>query len=62
VLVAEELRVALVVADGATTRETASQLFLSAKTVEFHLGNIYRKLEVRSRSELARHPSLVEPL
>jgi DNA-binding CsgD family transcriptional regulator len=57
-LTAQELRVALVVADGATTRETASRLFLSPKTIEFHLGNIYRKLGVRSRTELARHPML----
>jgi ATP/maltotriose-dependent transcriptional regulator MalT len=59
-LTAQELRVALVVANGATTRETASQLFLSPKTIEFHLGNIYRKLDVRSRTELARHPIWAE--
>jgi DNA-binding CsgD family transcriptional regulator len=49
----QELQVALVVARGATNRETASQLFLSVKTIEFHLRNIYRKLSVRSRTELA---------
>jgi len=59
-LTAQELRVALVVANGATTREAASQLFLSPKTIEFHLGNIYRKLAIRSRTELARHPTLAE--
>lgn len=49
-----ELRVALPVAAGATNREVAASLFLSAKTVEVHLGRIYRKLGVRSRTELAR--------
>lgn len=59
-LTAQELRVALAVANGATTREAAAQLFLSPKTIEYHLGNIYRKLGVRSRTELARHPTLAE--
>jgi DNA-binding CsgD family transcriptional regulator len=53
-LTAQELQVALVVAGGATNREAAASLFLSPKTVEFHLGNAYRKLNVRSRSELTR--------
>ncbi|WP_234441863.1 response regulator transcription factor [Streptomyces sp. WM6386] len=38
---------------GATNREAASALFLSAKTVEFHLGHVYHKLGVRNRTELA---------
>jgi DNA-binding CsgD family transcriptional regulator len=42
------------VANGATSRETAAALFLSGKTIEFHLGNVYRKLGIRSRTELAR--------
>src|SRR5262249_2040105 len=53
-LTQRELRVALVVADGATNKEAAARLFLSPKTVEFHLGHVYRKLGVRSRTELAR--------
>jgi DNA-binding CsgD family transcriptional regulator len=52
-LTERELQVALVVAQGATTREAAAALFLSAKTVEFHLSHIYRKVGVRSRTELA---------
>jgi DNA-binding NarL/FixJ family response regulator len=47
-----ERRVAEVVARGASNREAASELFLSEKTVEFHLGQIYRKLGVRSRTQL----------
>jgi DNA-binding NarL/FixJ family response regulator len=48
-----EYRVALAVATGSTNREVASKLFLSVKTVDFHLQNIYRKLGLRSRTELA---------
>ena len=53
-LTSQELQVALIVARGSTNREAAAALFLSTKTVEFHLGNTYRKLAVRSRSELVR--------
>jgi DNA-binding CsgD family transcriptional regulator len=40
-------------ADGRTTREAAAAMFLSPKTIEYHLRNVYRKLDVRSRPELA---------
>jgi DNA-binding CsgD family transcriptional regulator len=53
-LTPQELQVALAVAHGATNREAASALFLSPKTIEFHLGHAYRKLDVRSRSQLTR--------
>jgi DNA-binding CsgD family transcriptional regulator len=53
-LTPQELQIALVVANGATNREAGAGLFLSPKTVEFHLGRVYRKLGVRSRTELAR--------
>lgn len=56
-LTPQELQVALAVAEGATNKEVAAALFLSPKTVEYHLGNVYRKLEVRSRTELARRLS-----
>jgi DNA-binding CsgD family transcriptional regulator len=52
-LTAQEVRVALSVARGATNREVAAQLYLSPKTIEFHLGRIYRKLGIRSRTALA---------
>jgi DNA-binding NarL/FixJ family response regulator len=51
---ARELQVAIVIAEGATNREAGASLFLSPKTIEFHLGHIYRKLNIRSRSELTR--------
>ncbi len=52
-LTSAEYRVALAVSGGATNREAAATLFLSVKTVDFHLQNIYRKLGLRSRTELA---------
>lgn len=53
-LTPQELKVALVIADGASNQEAAAALFLSAKTIEAHLGRVYRKLGIRSRTELAR--------
>jgi DNA-binding CsgD family transcriptional regulator len=50
----QELQVARVVAEGATNREAAGTLYLSAKSIERHLTSIYRKLDLRSRAELAR--------
>jgi len=52
-LTAQELRVALLIADGASTGEAATQLFLSPKTIEAHLGRVYRKLGVHNRAQLA---------
>jgi len=53
-LTPQELRVALQVADGLSNQEVAARLFLSHKTIEVHLGHIYDKLGVRSRTSLAR--------
>lgn len=52
-LTAQETRVALMVAQGPPNREVAAALFLSPKTVERHLSNIFRKRGLRSRTELA---------
>ena len=52
-LTPRELQIALLLADGSTTREAAAMLFLSPKTVEFHLRSVYRKLGINSREELA---------
>jgi DNA-binding CsgD family transcriptional regulator len=49
-----EVRVASLVARGLRNREIGQTLFMSVATVEAHLTRIYRKLEIRSRSELAR--------
>jgi len=53
-LTQQELQVARLVAEGKTNREVAATLFLSPKTIEFHLTHIYRKLDIHSRSELVR--------
>jgi DNA-binding NarL/FixJ family response regulator len=52
-LTPQELQVALVVGRGATNHEAAAALFLSQKTIEYHLSNIYRKTNIRSRVELS---------
>ena len=52
-LTPQELQVARFVAEGRPTREVAAQLFLSPRTVEFHLRNVFTKLGVSSRTELA---------
>lgn len=52
-LTPQELQVAVLVARGATNKEAGAALFLSPKTIETHLGRVYRKLNVRSRTELA---------
>lgn len=51
-LTERELDVALLVVQGASNREAADQLYLSVRTVEVHLGRVFRKLGVRSRVEL----------
>jgi DNA-binding CsgD family transcriptional regulator len=53
-LTPQELQVAMLLAERRTTREAAAALFLSPKTVEYHLRNIYRKLDVSTRDELIK--------
>jgi DNA-binding CsgD family transcriptional regulator len=52
-LTAQERRIAEAVAEGRSNREVASALFLSPRTVEYHLSNAYRKLGVTNRTGLA---------
>ncbi|MBU2669323.1 LuxR family transcriptional regulator [Actinoplanes bogorensis] len=59
-LTSTELRIAQLVRDGASNREIAGRLYLSVKTVEATLTRIYRKLGVRSRTQLSsRLPTVV---
>lgn len=53
-LTPQELQVALLLTSGKTTRETAAALFLSPKTVEYHLRHVYQRLGIHSREELAQ--------
>jgi DNA-binding CsgD family transcriptional regulator len=55
-LTPQELQVARFVAQGLPTREVAAQLFLSPRTVEFHLRNVFGKLGISSRTQLAQLP------
>jgi DNA-binding CsgD family transcriptional regulator len=52
-LTPSERRVAELAAGGPSNREIASTLFITVKAVEWHLGNVYRKLGIRGRRELA---------
>lgn len=60
-LTARELQVAQLLAEGRTTREAAAALFLSPKTVEYHLRRVYTKLDITSREELRRRLPEVLP-
>ncbi|MGI8947692.1 MAG: AAA family ATPase [Ornithinimicrobium sp.] len=52
-LTPQERQIAQLLADGQTTREAAAGLFLSPKTIEYHLRHVYTKLGINSRAELA---------
>ena len=56
-LTPQELQVSLLLGEGRTTREVAAALFLSPKTVEYHLRKVYTKLGIRSRTELTQQLS-----
>lgn len=53
-LTPQEMQIALLVTEGRTNAEVGRALFLSTRTVEFHLSRAYRKLGVASRTELTR--------
>ncbi|MGZ6638862.1 MAG: helix-turn-helix domain-containing protein [Solirubrobacteraceae bacterium] len=52
-LTPSERRIVDLAADGASNPEIAQALFVTVKTVEMHVGNAYRKLDVSSRRQLA---------
>jgi DNA-binding CsgD family transcriptional regulator len=55
-LTAQEKQVATFIAEGLSNREVAAKLFLSPRTIDFHLRNVFAKTGITSRGELARIP------
>jgi DNA-binding CsgD family transcriptional regulator len=60
-LTPQELQVARFVAGGASNKEVAGQLFLSPRTVEYHLRKVFQKLGISSRAELMLSPLMERP-
>jgi DNA-binding CsgD family transcriptional regulator len=61
-LTPQELQVARLVGAGNSNKDVAAQLFLSPRTVEYHLAKVYTKLGIASRADLIRQAAVLEPV
>ena len=58
-LTPREKEVLTLIAEGYTSKEVAARLYVSKRTVDFHLANTYQKLNVKNRVQALRHISIV---
>jgi DNA-binding NarL/FixJ family response regulator len=60
-LTPQEMQIARLVAQGQSNKEVATQLFLSRRTVEYHVAKVFAKLGISSRADLIRQAAILEP-